>query len=111
MSPRKKTPDFFDDPVNMATGPELTEEKNQSDKEEKKKRTIEEPEKSESKKVGYYISENVVGRIDKIFYELKLAGVTLKSKSALVEAALLFSLDDLEKGEKSRILKNLLSRL
>jgi hypothetical protein len=38
---------------------------------------------------------------------LKLAGAAIENKSALLELALSFALDDLDKGAKSRVLQNI----
>ena len=46
-------------------------------------------------------------RFTRKFHELKLAGVAIENKSALVEMALSFAMDDIDKGEHSRLLKRL----
>jgi hypothetical protein len=49
-------------------------------------------------------------RFSRKFYELKLAGVAIENKSALLEVALSFALDDLDKGPKSRQLQGIEAR-
>ncbi|MDJ0804045.1 MAG: hypothetical protein QNI97_14310 [Desulfobacterales bacterium] len=87
----KKPPDFFEpsplDPMRTATGgrtPEAAVPK---------------------KKAGFYLSLDVLDRFERKFYELKLAGVPVGNKSALLEAALNFALDDLDRNPESRVLK------
>jgi len=60
----------------------------------------------EKKKVGYYLPVSMLDQLDRIFYGLKLKGVNVK-KNDLVEALFALGLEDMEKGEKSRILKRL----
>ena len=57
------------------------------------------------KKAGFYLSLEVLNRFERKFYELKLAGVPVGNKSALLEAALKFALDDLDRNPESRVLK------
>jgi hypothetical protein len=57
------------------------------------------------RKAGFYLSDELLGRFNTRFYELKLAGVAVENKSALLEAALAYALDDLDRGADSRILK------
>jgi hypothetical protein len=59
------------------------------------------------KKAGFYLSKALLHRFDRKFYELKLAGVSIGNKSTLLEAALDFALDDIDKGKSSRVLKQL----
>lgn len=59
------------------------------------------------RKAGFYLSDELLGRFNTRFYELKLAGAAVENKSALLEAALAFALDDLERGPESRILKRI----
>jgi len=95
----KDDPDFFEDvsfdPVNSATGPDRTS---------KTQRSAAGPVK---KKAGFYLSEDLLERFNRTFYQLKLKGVPIVNKSALVEAALNFALDDVDKGQRSEVLKNL----
>lgn len=98
---KKELPDFFDDtpidPVGSATGkgPGATTTENEGRKKSG-------PEK---KKAGFYLSAEVLDRFDRKFHELKLAGKTIGNKSNLLEAALGFALDDMDKGEESCILE------
>lgn len=61
------------------------------------------------KKAGFYLSREVLDRFDRTFYTLKLAGHTIENKSALLEAALVFALDDVDRQEASVILERLSS--
>jgi hypothetical protein len=57
------------------------------------------------RKAGFYLSDELLGRFNTRYYELKLAGASVVNKSALLEAALAFALEDLERGANSTILK------
>ena len=57
------------------------------------------------RKAGFYLTGDTLDRFDTKYYELKLAGAAVDNKSALLEAALSFALDDLDRGSESRILK------
>jgi hypothetical protein len=59
------------------------------------------------KKAGFYLSVDVLQRFTFKFHELKLAGVAVDNKSALLELALAFALDDMDKGKNSRVLQKL----
>ena len=59
----------------------------------------------DKKKAGFYLSVDLLDRFARKFYELKLAGAAIKSQSALLELALSYALDDLDKGAKSQVLK------
>jgi len=59
------------------------------------------------RKAGFYLSDGLLGRFNTRFYELKLAGVAVENKSALLEAALAYALDDLDRGQESKILKRI----
>ena len=89
----KDLPDFFDttpvDPVRSATGGKKT------------------PANTPKKKAGFYLSLQVIERFDRKFYELKLSGASIDNKSMLLEAALAFALDDLDRGAQSKVLKRL----
>ncbi len=106
---RKKTPDFFEenpfDPVNTATGSDRLDERNNSSVEEGTVRKIKKV--VDKKKAGFYISADLLNRFTRKFHELKLDGCAIENKSAFVEIALAYTLDDIDKGEKSRILKKL----
>jgi len=88
VSERDKSPDFFEahelDPLAAASG---------------RDRTPRAP--VAKKKAGFYLSEALLNRFNRRFHQLKLDGVTIENKSALVELALAFALDDLDKGEHS----------
>jgi len=89
----KDLPDFFDtnpvDPVQSATGGKKA------------------PRATPKKKAGFYLSLQVIERFDRKFYELKLAGAPIDNKSTLLEAALAFALDDLDRGVQSKVLQRL----
>ncbi len=96
----KTTPDLFTDrsldPVESATGyatpsPSLKRSVNNVSK----------------KKAGFYLSVDVLQRFTHKFHELKLAGVAIDNKSTLLELALSFALDDMDKGNNSRVLQKL----
>ena len=59
------------------------------------------------KKAGFYLSVDLLNRFTHKFHELKLAGVAIDNKSTLLEAALGYALDDMDKGEQSQVLKKL----
>lgn len=59
------------------------------------------------KKAGFYLSRDVIDRFDRSFYTLKLSGHPIENKSALMEAALVYALDDIERGDESDILGKL----
>ena len=93
QSDQKKSPDFFEeqplDPVTAAIrsqAPETAVRK---------------------KKAGFYLSEALLERFDRRFYQMKLAGRPVESKSALLEMALTFALDDLDKEDHSTLLNAL----
>ena len=89
MSDPKELPDFFDphpiDPVSSATGSPKT------------------PLSKPKKKAGFYLSERLLQRFNRRYHQMKLDGTAIGNKSALVEIALNFALDDLDKGESSKI--------
>jgi hypothetical protein len=104
-----KTPEFYEnhkfDPVLSAIGPGENRKK-----EEAKNSSAEGKEggiRAAKKKAGFYLSTDLLDRFTRKFHELKLAGVTIENKSAFIEAALSFALDDIDKGEGSRVLKKL----
>ena len=96
----KETPDLFADtpldPVESAIGFQ-----SQSSPPQKAIKT------AAKKKAGFYISVDVLQRFTLKFHELKLAGVAIENKSTLLELALSFALDDMDKGKASRVLQNL----
>ncbi len=62
------------------------------------------------RKAGFYLSDDLLNRFNTRFYELKLAGAPVENKSALLEAALAFALEDLDRGADSRILRSFQAR-
>ena len=88
---KKSAPDFFDDdvfdPVRAATG-------GQRNRASVKKR-----------KAGFYLTVDLLERFNRKFHELKLEGVLIDNKSSLIEAALIFTLDDIDSGKSSKVLK------
>lgn len=56
------------------------------------------------RKAGFYLSQELLDRFNTKFYELKLSGVAVENKSGLLERALEFALDDLDRGEDSTLL-------
>ena len=96
----KDTPDLFADttldPVESATGYEGA-----SHAPPRPIRT------AAKKKAGFYLSVDVLQRFTLKFHELKLAGVAIDKKSTLLELALSFALDDMDKGKASRVLQKL----
>jgi hypothetical protein len=95
---KNEKPDFFEniafDPVMAAIGSGEKDSDRNSSLEEKKK-----------KKAGFYLSLDVLDRFTRKFHELKLAGMQIENKSAFVEAAILFALDDIDKGSESKVLQ------
>ena len=106
---RNKLPDFFNeegiDPVESATGKRqpLSEDNDTSSGKDVKTGM------SAKKKAGFYLSMEILERFTLKFHELKLAGIPIDNKSTLLELALRFALDDLDKGGKSRVLQRLRS--
>ncbi|MBW1892389.1 MAG: hypothetical protein JRI91_01655 [Deltaproteobacteria bacterium] len=98
---KKATPDFFGedpfDPVTAAIGTD-------------KKKAAEGPDKRnwlKKKKAGFYLSVDLLDRFNRKFHELKLEGVLIDNKSSLIEAALSFALDDIDRGDTGEVLKKL----
>ena len=108
-SGRNKFPDFFSedsiDPVESAIGKRqpISEKKVSSFGKDVQ------PEVSAKKKAGFYLSTEILDRFTRKFHELKLAGVAIDNKSSLLELALTYALDDLDKGGKSQVLQRLRS--
>jgi len=61
----------------------------------------------DKRKAGFYLSAELLARFDRKFYELKLSGARVANKSALLEAALAFALEDMDRGGESRLLQDL----
>ena len=106
---KNKLPDFFSedgiDPVESATGnrQRFTEDNDTSSGKDAKTGM------STKKKAGFYLSKEILERFTFKFHELKLAGIPIDNKSTLLELALRFALDDLDKSGKSRVLRRLRS--
>ncbi len=94
-SAKKPFPDFFEetpiDPVRAATG------------KQRRAGTRGPLPGVGKKKVGYYLSVDTIDRFNRKFHQLKLAGSAIENKSALVELALAYALEDLDKGDDSRL--------
>jgi hypothetical protein len=92
----KDRPNFFKegapDPVETATGGRRSDVESSGNAAKTKR------------KAGFYLSQGVLDRFNTKFYELKLAGLAVQNKSMLLELALEFALDDLDKGELSVLL-------
>jgi len=90
VSERSKSPDFFEDhvldPLVAATG----------------SRPSGAPPKAK-KKAGFYLSEELIERFNRRYHQLKLEGAAIENKSALLEMALSFALDDLDRDEQSNL--------
>ena len=67
------------------------------------------PASASKKKAGFYLSVDILKRFNRKFFELKLAGCPVENKSALVEAALKYALDDLDRGEDSQVLNTFIT--
>ena len=116
-SSKKNMPDFFEDnsydPMNTATGyAHASPNEKPGLFSESDARPLQQHGKSGAapvlkKKAGFYLSADILDRFTRKFYELKLADVAVDNKSTLLELALAFALDDLDKGTRSRILKTL----
>ncbi len=112
---RKITPDFFEDrapdPVETATGlPEDSQNQTSGPAPSAKAGRLTNSQAATGsvvakKKAGFYLSADILKRFNLKFYELKLSGAPIDSKSNLLELMLGFALDDLDKGEQSRILQ------
>jgi hypothetical protein len=107
-----KTPDFFKDdgldPVETATGyPQSPQEAKTGTAPAAAGKTGAPGSTTAKKKAGFYLPVDLLNRFNLKFHELKLAGVAIDNKSTLLEAALGFALDDMDRGDESRVLKKL----
>jgi hypothetical protein len=88
-SAHSKSPDFFEDhgtdPVAAATG------------------TGKSVRQVPKKKAGFYLSLTLLERFNRRYHQMKLDGLPIENKSALLEMALSFALDDLDKGDRGRL--------
>ncbi len=109
---RRKTPDFFGedglDPIQTATGyPQSSPVDSPATSSGAAAQTGPAGETNIKKKAGFYLTVSMLNRFNLKFHELKLAGVAIDNKSTLLEAALGFALDDMDKGEGSQVLKKI----
>jgi hypothetical protein len=100
---KRTTPDFFAessiDPVESASGYR---------KRPSGRTTSSSPATTDpilKRKAGFYLSEEILERFTLKFHELKLAGVAIDNKSTLLELALAFALDDMDRGSQSQMLQ------
>jgi len=109
---KKTTPDFFAepllDPVESATGYPRRQRRAGGPSSSAKAATGHSISTTTKKKAGFYLSVDILNRFTLKFHELKLAGVDVDNKSTLLELALCYALDDMDKGKQSRVLKKLL---
>ena len=107
-SSKKKIPDFFDedevDPGETATGYAPPEVRDTAASPDAAAGAVPATAK---KKAGFYLSVDLLNRFAHKFHELKLAGAAIENKSSLLEAALGYALDDMDKGEESQVLKRI----
>ena len=110
-SGRKETPDFFDedglDPVEAAVGYPQHSPQDRAAPSGAAANAGPADATAAKKKAGFYLSVDILNRFTHKFHELKLAGVAIDNKSTLLEAALGYALDDMDKGEESQVLKKL----
>lgn len=103
---RNQTPDLFadhlPDPVAAATGGRRPPE-HRRPQGRRAAGTVPEA----KRKAGFYLSDETLDRFNMKFYQLKLSGAAVDNKSALLEAALNFALDDLDRGTDSRVLQQI----
>ena len=108
---RKDTPDLFAetalDPVESATGYRTPPSAPPSPETPAAASVAKPDNPAHKKKAGFYLSVDVLQRFNLKFHELKLAGVAVDNKSTLLELALSFALDDMDKGSSSRVLQKL----
>ena len=110
---KKTTPDFFADspldPVESATGYPSRQGRNGDAKSSAYAHTAKPTKAAAKKKAGFYLSTDILNRFTLKFHELKLAGIAIDNKSTLLELALSYALDDLDKGKQSHVLQTLIS--
>ncbi len=108
---RSKTPDFFNedglDPVDTATGYPQDSPEDRTNAPSSTAKSGPPAAIIAKKKAGFYLSVDLLNRFNLKFHELKLAGVAIDNKSTLLESALGFALDDMDKGEDSQVLQKL----
>ena len=95
---RDDSSDFFEesaiDPMAAATGSDRTAGRQKRDRSAA----------GQKQKAGFYLSKRILARFNRKFYELKMEGRAVGNKSALLEAALDYALDDIDRGTGSKIL-------
>ena len=103
---RSPTPDLFaehlPDPVDAAIGGRQDPQRRRP-----QDRSAVGPAQETKRKAGFYLSGETLERFNMKFYQLKLAGAPVDNKSALLEAALNFALDDLDRSTDSRVLQRM----
>ena len=108
---KKTTPDFFAesplDPVESATGYPSRQGREGGLNSSANAETEKPNQAAAKKKAGFYLSVDILNRFTLKFHELKLAGVAIDNKSMLLELALCYALDDIDKGKQSHVLQNL----
>ena len=108
---RSKTPDFFNedglDPVDIATGQPQDSPEDRTNASSSTAKPGPPAEMTTKKKAGFYLSVDLLNRFNLKFHELKLAGGAIDNKSTLLESALGFALDDMDKGRNSQVLQKL----
>ena len=107
----KDTPDFFApdplDPVESATGYANPASQSRHPKTQPPPSAGKPVDSISKKKAGFYLSVDILQRFTRKFHELKLAGIAIDNKSTLLELALSFALDDMDKGKSSRVLQKI----
>lgn len=101
---KDRKPEFFEanpiDPVLAAIGLDERGAKKSSSVEDGKNGGH-----AKKKKAGFYLSLDVLDRFTRKFHEMKLDGITIENKSAFVEAAIIYALDNVDKEEGSEFLE------
>jgi hypothetical protein len=103
---RTRSPDLFEeigpDPIDAACGPRPTVPPAPAPRPQRPGAGAD-----FKRKAGFYLPEELLERFNMKFYQLKLAGAAVDNKSALLEAALNYALEDLDRGAESRVLKRM----
>lgn len=61
------------------------------------------PAAAAKRKAGFYLPQPLLDRFNARYYALRLAGVPIANKSALLEILLAFALDELEREDGGRL--------
>ena len=97
-SDNRDSKDFFEespiDPLAAATGVDRTTRHSSGERSAA----------GSKQKAGFYLSKRVLARFNRKFYELKMEGRAVGNKSALLEVALEYALNDIDQGSGSKIL-------